>query len=290
MDLKIEGVSKSYRKVLALDQFSCNLSEGIYGLLGANGAGKTTLINLIINAVESDSGQILYNGQDIKKLGNDYLDIIGYLPQDPIFYKNYSIYEFLKYICCLKDIPRKESENRIKDMLRFVNLLDVANRKIGALSGGMRQRVGIAQAIINNPKILILDEPTAGLDPMERIRFRKLISQIAKNKIVLIATHIVSDIEFMAKEIILMHEGKLMVKGNVSDICEPLKDRIWKIEVDETMLEEVEKSYEVINIKRSEKNYETRIFSHSKPLYEGISVEPTLEDLLVSIVGNSYGL
>lgn len=290
MELTINNISKSYGRVMALDGVTCSMNEGIYGLLGPNGAGKTTLINLIINAINSDRGQILYNGRDIKKLGNNYLDIIGYLPQYPIFYKNYSIYEFLEYICCLKNITRKESKSRISDVLKCVNLRDVVHRKIGALSGGMRQRLGIAQAIINDPKILILDEPTAGLDPLERIRFRKLISQIAKNKIVLMATHIVSDIEYTAKEIILIHEGKLMVKGNVSTICEPLKGRLWNIEVDETMLEEVENNYNVISVRRSGMKYETRIYSNSEPQYSANPVEPTLEDLLVSVVGNTYAI
>ena len=183
--ISFQNISKRYKGNYALNNFSAELHEGVYGLLGANGAGKTTLINIFVGILQNDSGTILIDGKDTRELGKNFLSQIGYMPQYPVFYKDFTIIDFLQYICALKGIPALQGKNRALELLNVVNLVDVRNKKIGALSGGMRQRVGIVQAMLGDPKILILDEPTAGLDPSERIRFRNLISQFAQGRIIL---------------------------------------------------------------------------------------------------------
>lgn len=207
MNITFENLTKRYGKKVALDSFSATLSPGVVGLLGANGAGKTTLINLFVGISQGDGGRILVDGVDTSVLGKQFLSYIGYMPQYPTFYKNFTVMDFLCYICAVKDIPEKTGALRAKELLEIVNLTNAANKKIGALSGGMRQRVGIAQAMLGNPKILVLDEPTAGLDPRERIRFRNLITRFSQDRIVLLATHIVPDIEFIARQVLLLKEG-----------------------------------------------------------------------------------
>ena len=203
MEVRLEHISKKYGSKYALRDFTATLENGVYGLLGTNGAGKTTLINAFMGIIPAQ-GDIFINGTNIRSLGSDFLSNIGYLPQYPKFYRDFSVREFLRYMCVLKGIDQADA--RIDSLLDTVNLADAAGKKIGALSGGMRQRLGIAQAMLSDPGILILDEPTAGLDPRERIRFRNLISQFSENRIVILATHIVSDVEFIdIRQATIMH-------------------------------------------------------------------------------------
>ena len=211
MKLKLESITKFYGKYPALQNVSATLTEGVYGLLGPNGAGKTTLINILIGILPASGGVIYLDGENTVQMGGRYFDQIGYMPQYPQFYANFTVQEFLDYMCQVKGVANaKES---IDAALVFVNLEENRSKRIGALSGGMRQRLGIAQAILNAPKLLVLDEPTAGLDPGERIRFRNLISRLAKGRIILLATHIVSDVEYIAKEILLLRRGTLVMQG-----------------------------------------------------------------------------
>ena len=213
MELTIQNLTKTYGNKVALREFSYTFTPGIYGILGANGAGKSTLMNLITDNVKRDSGEILWNGTDILKLGRSFRRELGYMPQQQGMYPDYSARDFLHYMAAIKELPRTESRTQIEELLAVVNLSDDAHKRLGGFSGGMRQRVLLAQALLGDPKILILDEPTAGLDPKERLRLRQYISDLAKNKIVFLTTHIVSDIESIANDVLLMKQGELVAHG-----------------------------------------------------------------------------
>ena len=213
MELTIQNLTKTYGNKVALREFSYTFAPGIYGILGANGAGKSTLMNLITDNVKRDSGEILWNGTDILKLGREFRREVGYMPQQQGMYPDYSARDFLCYMAAVNELPRKESRQQIEELLAVVNLAEDAHKRLGGFSGGMRQRVLLAQALLGDPKILILDEPTAGLDPKERLRLRQYISDLAKNKIVFLTTHIVSDIESIANDVLLMKQGELVAHG-----------------------------------------------------------------------------
>ena len=208
--LELKNVCKSYGKKAALKDFTYTFDKGIYGLLGANGAGKSTLMNLLTDNVSRNSGEILYDGREILDMGKNYLELLGYMPQQQGFYENFSARMFLYYIAELKGIKKKEAKRQIEELLDIVNLSEVADKKVGGFSGGMKQRVLLAQALLGSPKILILDEPTAGLDPKERVNFRKYIQRLSEDKIILVATHVVSDVETIADKILIMKDGELV--------------------------------------------------------------------------------
>ena len=218
MELKILNLTKKYGEKVALDNFSFSFSNGVYGFLGANGAGKSTLMNLITDNVKRTEGEILCDGVDILRLGKKFRSKIGYMPQQQGMYEDYSAKDFLRYVAQIKEIPTKEAKKEVKELLEFVNLADVADKKLAGFSGGMRQRILLAQALLGNPQVLILDEPTAGLDPKERLRIREYIYNLAMNRIVLISTHIVSDIESIADEVLLMKNGKLLSHGTPTEL------------------------------------------------------------------------
>ena len=222
MELKLTGLTKRYGQKVALDGFTYTFKEGIYGILGANGAGKSTLMNLITDNVHRDGGEILYGGTDVLKLGNDFRSLLGYMPQQQGLYESMTAETFLTYMARLKRIPGRNIKDEITRVLALTNLSDVRHAKIYSFSGGMKQRVLLAQAMLGEPKVLILDEPTAGLDPKERVRLRNYIFELSKNRIVLLATHIVSDIEAIAGDIILMKEGKIMLTGSPQELIASL--------------------------------------------------------------------
>ena len=213
MELQIEHLTKKYGEKVALRDFSYTFTPGIYGILGANGAGKSTLMNLITDNVKRNEGQILWNGTDILKLGKDFRAKLGYMPQQQGMYNDFSARAFLRYMAQIKEIPKKQADKQIEQLLDVVNLREDAHKKVGGFSGGMRQRVLLAQALLGDPKILILDEPTAGLDPRERLRLRQYISDLAQDRIVFLTTHIVSDIESIAGDVLLMKQGELVRHG-----------------------------------------------------------------------------
>lgn len=226
MELVIDRVSKQYKNLIALDRVSLKLHKGVYGLLGANGAGKTTLMRMICGIVTPTSGRISFDGTDVKE--ESYRAVLGYLPQDFGYYPEFSGMDFLLYMASLKGIDSKSAKKRANELIKLVSLEDVAKRKIKTYSGGMKQRIGIAQAMLSNPKILILDEPTAGLDPRERVRFRNIIAELGKNSIVLLSTHIVSDIEHIADEIIMIKSGQLIYQGKWQEDMGSLEDYYLK--------------------------------------------------------------
>lgn len=287
MEITFQRISKTYKSNYALKEFSAELHEGVYGLLGANGAGKTTLINIFVGILESDAGTILINGQDTKALGKDFLSQIGYMPQYPVFYRDFTVTTFLQYMCALKGIPTEHWEKRITELLSMVNLLNAQDRKIGALSGGMRQRVGIAQAMLNNPPILILDEPTAGLDPSERIRFRNLISGLARNRTILLATHIVSDVECIAKEIILLKQGELVVQGTPQVLEQSIEGKVWEVTAGVQDAFSLSNAYCISSMRQNDKHYTLRIVSDACPLQGATNSHPNLEDVFLYYSGES---
>lgn len=211
MELVVDGVSKQYKNSIAVDGVSLKLNNGVYGLLGANGAGKTTLMRMICGILKPTSGTISFDGTDVSK--EEYRSILGYLPQDFGYYPEFSGMDFLLYMAALKGIPKSQARRKANELLQLVSLQDAAKKKIKTYSGGMKQRLGIAQALLNDPKLLVLDEPTAGLDPKERVRFRNLIESRGRNSIVLLSTHIVSDIEHIADDVLMMKSGKLIYNG-----------------------------------------------------------------------------
>ena len=222
MELLVEHLTKKYGQKVALKDFSYTFTPGIYGILGANGAGKTTLMNLITDNVKRTGGSILWNGQEILKLGKDFRRLLGYMPQQQGMYADFSARAFLRYMASVKQLPRKEAGEQIEQLLSLVNLSEVAHKKLGGYSGGMRQRVLLCQALLGTPEILILDEPTAGLDPKERLRLRQYIADLAKDRIVFITTHIVSDIETVADDVLLMKEGQLLRHGSPRALMESI--------------------------------------------------------------------
>ena len=222
MELVIDRVSKQYKNKIAVDRVSLKLEKGIYGLLGANGAGKTTLMRMICGILTPTSGTITYNGVDVSE--EDYRAVLGYLPQDFGYYPDFSGKDFLLYMAALKGLSKKSAQKKVKELLELVSLEEVAKKKIKTYSGGMKQRLGIAQALLNDPEILILDEPTAGLDPKERVRFRNLIADLGKDNIVILSTHIVSDIDRIADHILMMNNGKLVFEGIREEITDDLEE------------------------------------------------------------------
>lgn len=279
--LEIIKLKKVYKEKIANDDINLVLDCGVYGLLGANGAGKTTFMKQIVTLTKPTNGEILYNGKNIELLGSEYRELIGYLPQDFNAYRDFKIIEFMEYMADLKDIEDKEV--KIKELLTLVGLHEVKNRKMSKLSGGMKRRVGIAQALLNDPKILVLDEPTAGLDPQERNRFRNLISNLGKEAIVILSTHIISDIEQISKEIIMIKNGKVCLKATSEELLERMRGNVFtKKFKSEDEIKIIEKKYKVVNVQRGTGYIKVRFISHFKPNIEDlIEEEPTFEDVYI---------
>ena len=281
MKISFRNISKHYKGKYVLKDFTTELQEGVYGLLGANGAGKTTLINIFAGILGSDNGTILIDGRDAKTLGKDFLSKIGYMPQYPVFYRDFTVMDFLLYMCALKGISAGQGKKRALELLDIVNLSDAKDKKIGALSGGMRQRTGIVQAMLGDPEFLILDEPTAGLDPGERIRFRNLISQFAQGRTILLATHIVSDVECIAKEIIILKEGTLVTKGTTEALEQSIYGKVWEMTANAQDAVRFGSQYTVSNMKQQGETYSVRIVSDTPPATNAVKISPDLEDVFL---------
>ena len=301
MELKIESISKSYGATKALDNFSAVLTPGVYALLGPNGSGKTTLMHILTDNLKADSGTVLYSdgtgeSQNVRNMGEEFREKLGFMPQYPGMYPNFTAKQFLQYVAALKGVGEKQKkrerdaqiEKQITEILDELELSDVAHRRIGTFSGGMKQRLALAQAVLGSPKILILDEPTAGLDPKQRIAVRNYISRISQDKIVIIATHVVSDIEFIAKEIIMLRKGKIVNMASPQDLLRELDGKVWEVCVEQDQIADMQSNFAVTNIATSEKHAGKamlRVLSDTQPTADATELAPSLEDYYLYIFG-----
>lgn len=289
MELTITNLSKKFQDMVAVNQVSYTMTTGVYGLLGVNGAGKTTLMRMLCTLLNPTSGFIRLDGKDIFTMREDYRKILGYLPQDFGFYPDFSVYDYLMYISSIKGLCPIVAKQRTEQLVEKVGLSKVGKKKMKKLSGGMKRRAGIAQAMLNDPKILILDEPTTGLDPNERIRFRNLISELAEERLVLLSTHIVSDIEYIANEILLMQDGQIRESGTLEDLISAMPVQVWSAIVTKDKAEFFLKSYKVSNVKTVQNGIELRILSKEQPTENAILASATLEDLFLYYFGERTG-
>lgn len=283
MELKIEGLSRVYGKHKVLYDINFSMHEGIYGLIGKNGAGKSTLMRILATIDFPSNGKVFFNGKDIFSIGEEYRGMIGYMPQDYNIYSGFNAIDFLEYMGALKGMKKQELKLKISDVLEIVNLSDVSHKKIRTYSGGMKRRIGIAQAILNNPDILILDEPTAGLDPSERLNFSNFISNLSRKKIVLLSTHIVSDIEAVAKELIVMNKGKILESGKVEDLIMSNQGKVWEAVLTQEEYQQIQKERKVIHVKQNGNNMTVRYIGERFQTEENREQEPTLEDYYESL-------
>ena len=282
MELSAVNLTKRYGSKTAVNRLNATLTNGVYGLLGANGAGKTTFMRLLCTVQRPTSGKIDLDGKSIWKLGERYRDVLGYLPQHFGYYPDFTALDFLLYVAALKGLDDRKAKKVSNELLEEVGLSGESRRKIKTYSGGMKQRLGIAQAMLNDPYILILDEPTAGLDPKERVRFRNLISAFSKDRIVILSTHIVSDIEFIAEKIMMMKSGEIIHFGRPHEITSRIGGCVWECTVPTSRVEQYTVSLNISNL-RNEENGRTvlRVIADQPPVAGAVKVQPNLEDLFL---------
>lgn len=265
MEITISHLTKRFGDKTALDDVSLVLDPGVHALLGPNGAGKSTLINILTDSIVRDKGEVLYNDYEITGLGAKYRELLGYMPQQQRLYDNYTAEEFLKYMAAIKGIAPAKAGKQIAELLQVVNLWEVRHKKIGGFSGGMKQRVLLAQALLGEPRLLILDEPTAGLDPSERINIRNYIAAVAQKMIVLFATHVVSDIECIAKDVILIRDGKICRKGTPVELIESIQGKVGELPCDLESLEKLQEQYCTGNVYQRREGLRVRIVGDELP-------------------------
>jgi len=289
MKLELDGLTKEFGDFTAVNHMNLTMTNGVYGLLGVNGAGKTTLMRMLCTLLKPTCGTIRWNGRDIFEMDSEYRKLLGYLPQEFGFYPEFTVQDYLLYIAALKGIRPVVAKKRVIELIAKVGLSKAANKKMKKLSGGMKRRAGIAQAMLNNPQILVLDEPTAGLDPNERIRFRNLISELSEERLVLLSTHIVSDIEYIASEILLMKDGELVNKGTAEELINSMPETVWECFVEKNMVSGFMEKYKISNMKAEANGVVLRIISHEKPSDDAGSVEASLEDVFLYYFGEKAG-
>jgi ABC-type multidrug transport system ATPase subunit len=286
MVMGIQNVSKQYNnKHWGLRDFTLEIGPGVLGLLGPNGAGKSTLMRILATITKATSGTVTWKGTDIARSPDELRAMLGYLPQDFGVYPNLTCVEFLEYMAAIKGLDSKSTKKRIDELLQVVNLVEAAKRPLGGYSGGMKQRVGIAQALLNDPQLLIVDEPTVGLDPEERVRFRNLLSDLSGERIVILSTHIVSDVEATATHIVLIHKGRLLRKAAPEDLLKELENKVWEWNVTSDDLVALKQKHIVSGTIRRSDGVQVRVVSENKPEANARNVPPNLEDAYLYIIG-----
>lgn len=289
MELTLTALTKRFQDLTAVREVSCTLTNGVYGLLGVNGAGKTTLMRLLCTLLTPTSGQVSLDGQDIFQMGAEYRRRLGYLPQDFGYYPDFSVFDYLLYIGSIKGLRPATARKRGEELLEQVGLTAARHKKMKRLSGGMKRRVGIAQAMLNDPEILILDEPTAGLDPSERIRFRNLLAELSQSRLVLLSTHIVSDVEHIAHQILLMKSGAIVQTGAPAELTAALPTGVWRVEVPQEQVEGYLRRFQVANLRTTGAGAELRILAPTPPAPQAVREPATLEDLFLHHFGERTG-
>ncbi|MCM1049339.1 MAG: ABC transporter ATP-binding protein [Clostridiales bacterium] len=289
MELKISTLTKEFKDTTAVNNISYTMSTGVYGLLGVNGAGKTTLMRMLCTLLKPTNGSITWDGRDIFEMDGEYRKILGYLPQDFGYYPDFTVYDYLMYMSSIKGLRPVAAKQRINILLKQVGMEKSTKKKMKKLSGGMKRRVGIAQAMLADPQILILDEPTSGLDPNERIRFRNLISELSEERLVLLSTHIVSDVEYIANKILLMESGEIKASGTSEELIKAMPEKVWSLDVAKKEIDSYMKNYKISNVKTISGGASLRIISSERPAENAILENATLEDLFLDYFGERAG-
>ena len=289
MTLTLTNLTKQYGNFTALENFNYEFTAGVYGLLGPNGAGKSTLMNIITDNLKPTSGSVRFDGVETSTMDADFRKILGFMPQQQGIYPNFTLERFLYYMAALKGMKKADAKPQIEKLINLVNLQDSRNKRLGGFSGGMKQRALIAQAMLGEPKVIILDEPTAGLDPKERIRIRNLVAQIAFDKIVIIATHVVSDIEFIARDIIMLKKGVIVDNAPPHELTQKIEGKVWNVPCLESDVQSMQDKFRVTNIARDDENGEVllRVLSDDPPSIHAKNAAPTLEDYYMYIFGDA---
>lgn len=280
MELRIDHMTKQFKDKRAVNDVSLKLTPGVWGLLGANGAGKTTLMRMVAGILQPTKGEIYYDGIEIGTLGAAWRDVFGYLPQEFGFYPEFTVKNYLEYMAALKGLTKTDTKKRINDLLELLTLSEVRNKKIAKLSGGMKRRVGIAQALLNEPEVLFLDEPTSGLDPGERVRFRNLLSEFAHDRIVLISTHIVSDVEYIATQNAVMKDGFIIASGTTEQLVQQMDEKVWNARIRQEEVSRWEQQLCVVSLRNEENGSVSIRYLAEKPeVPQSQNIQPRLEDL-----------
>ena len=290
MRLTLERLSKQFKNRIAVENVNAELTEGIYGFLGANGAGKTTLMQMICGIVAPTSGEVKLNGKNVTEMGEQFRDLLGYLPQEFGYTPGFTAEDFLLYIASVKGLDPRYARRRTRELMKLVSLEGDMKRKIRTFSGGMKRRLGIAQALLNDPKILIMDEPTAGLDPKERAYFRNVIAEMAQDKIIIISTHIVSDIEYISDQVIIMKKGRFILQGTTEELTAEAEGMVWSCRVPVREWAAFENSHTVANSRNLGERVEARVISTERPCADAEEAEPTLEDLYLKCFSDELGM
>ena len=290
MRLTLERLSKQFKNRIAVENVNAELTEGIYGFLGANGAGKTTLMQMICGIVAPTSGEVKLNGKNVTEMGEQFRDLLGYLPQEFGYTPGFTAEDFMLYIASVKGLDPRYARRRTRELMKLVSLEGDMKRKIRTFSGGMKRRLGIAQALLNDPKILIMDEPTAGLDPKERAYFRNVIAEMAQDKIIIISTHIVSDIEYISDQVIIMKKGRFILQGTTEELTAEAEGMVWSCRVPGREWAAFENSHTVANSRNLGELVEARVISPERPCTDAEEAEPTLEDLYLKCFSDELGM